>query len=77
MRERPSALTKRRQLFVFLRMGRPRVRGAAFGEPTADCCLVLVDNNGIAIYVADIHYHRSCFALRFDLLARSKSRVKA
>ena len=47
------------------------------GEPTADCRLVLVDNNGIAIYVADIHYHRRCFALRFDLLARSKNRVKA
>ena len=38
------------------------------GEPTADCRLVLEDSNGIAIYVADIHYHRNCFALRNDLL---------
>jgi len=46
------------------------------GEPTADCRLVLVDSNGIAIYVANIHYHRSCFALRFDLMERSKKRSK-
>jgi GntR family transcriptional regulator len=41
------------------------------GEPTADCRLVLVDSDGIAIYVANIHYHRSCFALRIDLLEKS------
>ena len=38
------------------------------GEPTADCRLVLVDGDGIAIYVANIHYHRSCFAMRTDLM---------
>ncbi|HVX75961.1 MAG TPA: GntR family transcriptional regulator [Bradyrhizobium sp.] len=41
------------------------------GEPTADCRLVLVDSDGIAVYVANIHYHRSCFAVRVDLLERS------
>jgi GntR family transcriptional regulator len=46
------------------------------GEPTADCRLVLVDNSGIAVYVANIHYHRSCFALRSDLLEKSKKRSK-
>ncbi|BCP53026.1 GntR family transcriptional regulator [Kaistia sp. 32K] len=44
------------------------------GEPTADCRLVLVDDSGIAIYVADIHYHKNCFALRNDLLERSGPR---
>ncbi len=39
------------------------------GEPTADCHLVLIDSKGIAIYVADIHYIKDCFALRSDLLA--------
>jgi GntR family transcriptional regulator len=38
------------------------------GEPTADCRLVLVDSDDIAVYVANIHYHRSCFALRADLM---------
>lgn len=38
------------------------------GEPTADCRLVLVDDNGTAIYVAKFHYHRNCFALRRDLV---------
>ncbi len=47
------------------------------GEPTADCRLVLVDSNDIAVYVANIHYHRSCFALRSDLLEKSKKRTKA
>jgi GntR family transcriptional regulator len=41
------------------------------GEPTADCRLVLVDSDGIAVYVANIHYHRSCFAVRVDLLEKS------
>lgn len=39
------------------------------GEPTADCHLVLIDDEGVAIYVADIHYIKDCFALRSDLLA--------
>jgi GntR family transcriptional regulator len=47
------------------------------GEPTADCRLVLVDNNGIAVYVANIHYHRNCFALRSDLVEKSKRRSKS
>jgi GntR family transcriptional regulator len=47
------------------------------GEPTADCRLVLIDSNDIAVYVANIHYHRSCFALRSDLLEESKKRSKA
>lgn len=46
------------------------------GEPTADCRLVLIDSDGIAVYVANIHYHRSCFALRIDLLDKSKKRAK-
>ncbi len=44
------------------------------GEPTADCHLVLIDGRGIAIYVADIHYVKDCFALRSDLLSGRKSR---
>ncbi len=47
------------------------------GEPTADCRLVLVDSDNIAVYVANIHYHRSCFALRVDLMEKSKKRTKA
>jgi GntR family transcriptional regulator len=46
------------------------------GEPTADCRLVLVDSNDIAVYVANIHYHRNCFALRSDLIEKSKKRSK-
>ncbi len=44
------------------------------GEPTADCHLVLVDDKGIAIYAADIHYIKDCFALRIDLLSQSGPR---
>jgi len=44
------------------------------GEPTADCHLVLVDDRDIAIYVADIHYLKDCFAMRTDLLAQSGPR---
>lgn len=40
------------------------------GEPTADCRIVLLDDRNIAIYVADFHYHRNCFALRRDLINR-------
>lgn len=47
------------------------------GEPTADCRLVLVDSNDIAVYVANIHYHRSCFALRSDLLEKPRKRAKS
>ena len=38
------------------------------GEPTADCQLAVIDDKGVAIYVADIHYLKSCFVLRNDLL---------
>lgn len=41
------------------------------GEPTADCQLTVVDDKGVAIYVADIHYLKSCFVLRNDLLKGS------
>lgn len=47
------------------------------GEPTADCRLVLVDDKGIAIYVASIHYHKDCFALRVDLLKKSPASSKS
>lgn len=40
------------------------------GEPTADCRIVLLDDRNVAIYVADFHYHRNCFALRRDLMNR-------
>jgi GntR family transcriptional regulator len=43
------------------------------GEPTADSRLVLVDSGNVAIYVAELQYHRNCFALRRDLLDRSKN----
>lgn len=46
------------------------------GEPTAECRLVLLDDKNVAIYVANIHYHRDCFAMRIDLLEKSRSRTK-
>lgn len=46
------------------------------GEPTADCHLVLLDGDEVAIYVADIHYVKDCFAMRSDLLAGRKSTRK-
>lgn len=45
------------------------------GEPTADCRLILADQNDVAIYVANIHYHKSCFALRMDLLQNTGPRA--
>jgi GntR family transcriptional regulator len=41
------------------------------GEPTADCQLTVLDDNDIAIYVADIHYLKNCFVLRSDLVKHS------
>jgi GntR family transcriptional regulator len=41
------------------------------GEPTADCQLTVIDDKGVAIYVADIHYLKNCFVLRSDLLKHS------
>ena len=46
------------------------------GEPTADSRLILIDDNGVAIYVASIHYHKDCFALRVELLDHSKRRQR-
>lgn len=42
--------------------------GIGLGDPTADCRLVLVNDRGIAIYIADFHYHRNSFTLRRDLI---------
>ena len=44
------------------------------GEPIADCRLILCDQNDVAIYVANIHYHKSCFSRRLDLLQNSGPR---
>jgi GntR family transcriptional regulator len=44
------------------------------GEPTANCHLVLIDSEGVAIYVADIRYIKDCFAMRSDLLAHRRTR---
>ena len=46
------------------------------GEPTADCRLILIDDKDVAIYVADIHYQKDCFALRVELLGDSKHRKR-
>jgi GntR family transcriptional regulator len=44
------------------------------GEPTANCRLVLIDSEGVAIYVADIRYIKDCFAMHSDLLAHRRTR---
>ena len=44
------------------------------GEPTANCHLVLIDDEGVAIYVADIRYIKDCFAMRSDLLAHRRTK---
>lgn len=46
------------------------------GEPTADCRLVLVDSANVAIYVAEFHYQRNCFALRRDLVPKPRRVVR-
>jgi GntR family transcriptional regulator len=46
------------------------------GDPTADCRLVLVDKDQVAVYVADIHYHRRCFVMRDDLLKKPRKKRK-
>jgi GntR family transcriptional regulator len=46
----------------------------ALGEPTADCHLTLLDDKGVAIYVADIHYLKNCFVLHSDLLKGGAAR---
>ena len=45
------------------------------GEPTADCRLILLDQNDRAIYVAEINYHKSCFEVRMDLLLNTGPRI--
>ncbi len=47
------------------------------GEPVADCHLVLVDDRDIAIYSANIHYIKDCFAVRSDLLGKGGPRGRA
>jgi GntR family transcriptional regulator len=47
------------------------------GEPTANCHLVLIDNEGVAIYVADIRYIKDCFAMHSDLLAHRGTRRRS
>jgi GntR family transcriptional regulator len=44
------------------------------GEPTADCQLTVINDKGVAIYVADIHYLKHCFVLRNDLLKHGATR---
>lgn len=41
----------------------------ALGAPTAECRCVVIDDAGVAIYVADIIYRSDCIKLRMDLLA--------
>lgn len=47
------------------------------GEPTLDCRLVLLDEAGVAIYFANIHYHKNCFSLRVDLLEKARAQTAA
>jgi GntR family transcriptional regulator len=42
------------------------------GEPTADSRIVLIDNKGVAIFVANFHCSRDCFALHRVLFDRQK-----
>jgi GntR family transcriptional regulator len=41
------------------------------GAPTAECRCVVIDGDGVAIYVADITYRSEVIRLHIDLLARS------
>ena len=45
----------------------------ALGAPTAECRCVVVDENGIAIYIADITYRGDVVKLHIDLFARRRS----
>ncbi len=44
----------------------------AVGAPTAECRCVVIDNDGIAIYVSDITYRSDAIKLHIDLLAGSR-----
>lgn len=46
------------------------------GAPTAECRCVVIDRDGVAIYVAEIVYRNDCVKLHIDVLARSKSRAR-
>jgi GntR family transcriptional regulator len=43
------------------------------GAPTAECRCVVIDEKGVAIYVADITYRSEVVRLHIDLLAHSSS----
>lgn len=47
------------------------------GEPISDCRLVLVNDAGIAVYIADIHYHKDSFRMKKDLLAGRSEQAMA
>ena len=46
------------------------------GSPTMQCRCVVTDDQGIAIYVADIIYRSDCIKLRIDLLGAKADRKK-
>lgn len=46
----------------------------ALGAPTAECRCVVIDGNGVAIYVADIIYRSEVIKLHIDLLASTRSK---
>jgi GntR family transcriptional regulator len=43
----------------------------ALGAPTAECRCVVIDGNGVAIYVADMTYRSEVVRLHIDLLAHA------
>jgi len=43
------------------------------GAPTAECHCVVIDHEGVAIYIAEIIYRNDCVKLHIDLLDRSRS----
>jgi GntR family transcriptional regulator len=43
----------------------------ALGAPTAECRCVVIDESGVAIYVADITYRSEVVRLHIDLLAHA------
>jgi GntR family transcriptional regulator len=45
----------------------------ALGAPTAECRCVVIDGNGVAIYVADITYRAEVIKLHIDLLATTRA----
>ena len=49
----------------------------ALGAPIAECRCVVIDKNGIAIYVADIIYRSDAIKLHIDLLASSRGSAES